>query len=769
MTLCVPAISPAGARLDAEIPVAQPTSIPPAKTSHRKQVLILLAISVFLLLAILVSETAFDLTFLRPGNNQDIVVFAALSALIFLLFVALTFVLMRNLLKLFAERRLGVLGSKFRTRMVAGALLLSSLPVMVMYWFAYGLMNRSIDKWFSTPVEEVRADTHAMVTLLASYAMQNARAEAAAIAASPEIERGFSGHGFSGVVSEFQHHEATLQGGFALAVQDGNAEASFNLPAPWSVLKSKLPLAEAALGHPAQFTWEQMDYTLGSAPVDGGGLIMVGIPLPHEFSQTVREVEASQQRYYDLARERKLVRRTYMGLLLLLTMIVLFVTTWLALFLSKIVTRPLSALAEATQEISRGRLDYRVDVSAADEIGDLVRSFNRMAEDLEGSRRQLEASSRDLSAANAELDQRRRQMETILESIPTGVLSLDAGRRVTHVNQALLRMFHPDAGRDGGPQILRGTALSDVFPSEVLEDFEPLLRRADRMGMTTSQMQMQLPRVSLNVAVTVATLRHQGAESGYVVVFEDLSDLLKAQKQAAWREVARRVAHEIKNPLTPIALSAERIQRHLDRATPNDPASLGVVRACAETIAGAVETVRRLVDEFATLARFPVAKPQPADINEVVENALSMFNGRLEGIELHKSLAADLPKVMADSEAIKRAVANLVDNAAEASQDSVVREIEISTALVATRDAVEITVADTGQGVSRELKEKLFLPYFSTKKRGTGLGLAIVSRIVADHHGSIRVEENQPVGTRFIVELPVVLEATPATATAQHA
>src|SRR5260370_12899144 len=194
------------------MPVAQPTSIPLQKPSHRKQVIILLAISVFLLLAILCSQTGFDLTFLRPGNNQDIVVFGALSALIFLLFVALTFVLMRNLLKLFAERRLGVLGSKFRTRMVAGALLLSSLPVMVMYWFAYGLMNRSIDKWFSTPVEEVRADTHAMATLLANYAMQNARAEAFAIASSSEIERGFSGHGFSGVVSEIQQPEETLQG-----------------------------------------------------------------------------------------------------------------------------------------------------------------------------------------------------------------------------------------------------------------------------------------------------------------------------------------------------------------------------------------------------------------------------------------------------------------------------------------------------------------------------------------------------------------------------
>ena len=749
--------------------MAQPDTTRLTKTSNRKRAIVLLAIGVFLLLAVLVSQTAFDLKFLRPGNNQEIVVFAALSALIFLLFVALTFVLARNLLKLFAERRLGVLGSKFRTRMVAGALLLSFVPIMVMYWFSYGLMNRSIDKWFSTPVEEVRADTHAMVSLLANYASQNARSEALTIAASAPAQQSFSGQGFSALLEEFQHHETTLQGGFAFAIQDGNAQASFNAPATWPLLKSALPLSEATAGRPAQFTWEQTDYTLGSAPVDKGGMILVAIPLPGEFSQTVKQVEASQERYYDLAHQRRLVRRTYMGLLLLLTMIVLFVTTWLALFLSKLVTRPLAALAEATQEISRGRLDYRVDVRAADEIGDLVRSFNRMAEELEATRRQIETSSRELGAANAELDRRRRQMETILESIPTGVLSLDESRRVTHVNQALLRMFHPDSAHSLAPQILRGATLAEVFPPEVLEDFEPLLRRADRMGMTTSQMEISVQRASLNVACTVATLRHQAERSGYVIVFEDLSDLLKAQKQAAWREVARRVAHEIKNPLTPIALSAERIQRHLERAKPLDPASLKVVRSCAETIAGAVETVRQLVDEFSTLARFPASKPQPSDINEVIEIALSMFDGRLDGISLHRSLASDLPKVMADREAIKRAIANLVDNAADAMQDSLVREIEISTTLVASRDAVEITIADTGHGVTRELKERLFLPYFSTKKRGTGLGLAIVSRVIEDHHGSIRVEENRPVGCRFIVELPVVPEPAAMDATPQHA
>jgi nitrogen fixation/metabolism regulation signal transduction histidine kinase len=280
---------------------------------------------------------------------------------------------------------------------------------------------------------------------------------------------------------------------------------------------------------------------------------------------------------------------------------------------------------------------------------------------------------------------------------------------------------------------------------------------------------MTLASAKLNVAVTVASLEHEGQGLGYVLVFEDLSDLLKAQKQAAWREVARRVAHEIKNPLTPIALSAERIRRHLERGTRPDAASLEIISSCAETIAGAVETVRSLVDEFATLARFPTAQPQPADINSIVETALAMFNGRLDNIRVRTFLAPALPNVMADPEAIKRVLANLVDNAAEAMQDSLLREIHISTALVGSRDAVEISVADTGHGVTQELKERLFLPYFSTKKRGTGLGLAIVSRIIEDHHGSIRVEENQPVGARFVVELPVASELIAAPAVRQHA
>ena len=739
-----------------------------SREPSRKKAVLLLAAAGLPLFGILFSLSSFELRFINPRTNQQTVSLVALTLLVSLLFGALTFVLFRNLIKLFAERRLGVLGSKFRTRLVVGSLLLSFIPVIVMFWFAYGLMNRSIERWFSTPVEEVQQDTALMANLLSRYAAENAHAEAVAVAALPDTERAFQGHSFSGVLDAFRAREATLQGGFAFAIEDGNAEASFNVPSSWPLLKAALPKRVPGSNQAESLTWGGTDYMIGRASVGTTGEILVAMPLPKNFSEAQQQLAASQQRYLELAKERRLVRWTYMAFLWLLTGMVLFASTWLALYLSRLVTRPVVALAEATQEISRGNLDYRVDIQAADELGDLVRSFNQMASELAASRRQIETASAELGAANIELEQRRRHIETILESIPTGVLSLNADRRVTHVNQALLRMLRPSEEPLRASQVLIGAALTDLFPREVLEELDPLLRRADRMNTTTTQMEMALQRTKLNAAVTVATLRHNEQRVGYVLVFEDLSDLLRAQKQTAWREVARRVAHEIKNPLTPIALSADRILRHLDRSGA-EPASSEVVRTCAEAITGAVDTVRNLVNEFSTLASFPASQPKPEDINAIVENALSMFNGRLDGIRVRKLLAKDLPKVMADSDAIRRATANLVDNAAEALQGSVLKEIEISTALVASRDAVELSVADSGSGVTQDLKEKLFLPYFSTKKRGTGLGLAIVSRIVEEHHGSIRVEENKPVGARFVLELPLASSLTPATADTPHA
>ena len=746
-------------------PVVPP--IRPEKKRSRTPAIVALSVAIFFLFGVIFAQATFKLSFLQPDTSEETLIFAALSAFIFLLFVALTFVLLRTLLRLYVERKSGVMGSRLRSRMVMGALLLSLGPVIFLFLFSYGLINRSIEKWFSRPVEDVQYHTSMVASLLTDYAADNARVEAERLASTPAAKKSFATGNFALMLDEFRGSEVSLQGGFAFAVADNHAEASFHAPQAWPLLRDHLPLNPAAGAKAMSFEILGKTYVLGRAAVGPNGQVLVAMPLPANYSAALRGIEQAQQQYEELRKQRRRLRRTYLGYLLLLTVGVLFASTWLALYLSKMVTRPLLALAEATQEISRGRLDYRVDVQAGSEIGQLVDSFNRMAADLEVSHASIEASRTDLADINVQLEQRNRHIETILESIPTGVLSLNADHHVVHMNGAVQRLLHLDPPHS--------QSLGDLFPEDVTADLEHMLRKSDRMGMTASQMEIVTPSVSLNVAVTVASLdspaRSQpvGAQRmGYVVVLEDITDLLRAQKQTAWSEVARRVAHEIKNPLTPIALSAERIRRHLERGTPPDAASLQIIRNCADTIGSSVETVRMLVDEFSALARFPTSRPVPSDINQIVDSALLMFDGRLGGIRVKKLLAPDLPAVQADPDAIKRAIANLVDNAAEALQQAMVKEIAISTTLAGIRDMVEITVSDTGHGVTPAVKEKLFLPYFSTKKRGTGLGLAIVSRIIEDHHGSIRVEENAPLGTRFIVELPVASNVNAETPV-QHA
>jgi two-component system nitrogen regulation sensor histidine kinase NtrY len=717
--------------------------------NQRRAMLIPLAVGIVILAGLIFAEQAFNLN-VRPDSAQQTLVLVALSALVFLLLVTLTFVLLRNLLKLYAERRMGVLGSRFRTRMVVGSLLLSFAPALTMFMFSYALMNRSIDKWFSAPVSQLQQGAGHMVALISNYAGDNARQEAVEIAQSPTARRAFESEDYSLLAAELRRRQPTLQGGFALGLSGGDEVASWNSPQHWAALRQALPDLNQAVQAPQSWRFGTSEYLVSAAPVGATGMIVVGMPLPRDLTPTLEENKQAQAQYLALAQDAKAIRRVYMLLLTLLTVLVLFVATWFSLFVAKLVTRPVEALAEATREISVGHLGHRVEVSAADELGELVSSFNRMTAELETSRRTIEQSALALTDSNTELEQRRRHIETILESIPTGVLSLDSEMRITHSNVAFGRMFWPH----GGAPVM-GLAVREIFPEEVAADLEHLMRRANRMGITAAQFEIPAEKDKLNASVTVASVQHGKQRLGYVVVFEDFSELLKAQHEAAWREVARRVAHEIKNPLTPIALSAERIRKHLDRGSAPDDASLAVIHGCAETITGAVQTLRSLVDEFSSLARFPTAQPRPANINEIVERALAMFEGRLYGIEVQKQLDAALPLAMADPEAIQRALANLIDNAAEATQHSLVREIYLTTSLVESKDAVEITVADTGQGINREVKEKLFLPYFSTKKRGTGLGLAIVRRIVEDHHGSIRVEENQPAGTKFIVELPL--------------
>jgi PAS domain S-box-containing protein len=445
--------------------------------------------------------------------------------------------------------------------------------------------------------------------------------------------------------------------------------------------------------------------------------------------------------YSRVSAGKREIRNFYLLFILLIALFILYVATWMALLLSRQISGPILALLEGASQVRKGNLAHRVTTLAADEMASLVRAFNDMTQGLEENGRELES--------------RRQFTEAILESIPTGVISLASDGKIQRVNRAMRVLFSEE-------EMERATSVSDLLTADHTAEVRYLMKRARRMGVASSQIDVDRQGHVLHLAVTVSALPGlEVSAPGYVVVVEDTSELLRAQKAAAWHEVARRIAHELKNPLTPIALSAERIARQLDRG-PVTPEAERVLRQCSAIIAREVESVKALADEFSQFSRFPTAQPVTIGLNGIVRNALDVFAGRLEGISLSVDLAQELPLVHVDPEQLKRVVVNLVDNAAEAMRDSMVKRL-----LVVTRatpadspDTVELLVADTGRGVSAEDKEKLFLPYFSTKERGTGLGLAIVSHIVSEHGGRIRVEDNRPTGARFYVEIPVAGDVT---------
>ena len=736
-----------------------------AESKHRRATVVALAAATLLLVLLLSSLNAFKLSFLHPVSTGEIFLFTALSVIVFLLFVMLLVLLLRNILRLLADQRSRVLGSRLRSRMLIGALLLSFAPALFMFLFSFGLRNRSIDRWFTQPVAELRDNSTRIAVELAHYVSLNARAEAESLARSPSFTEHYESADRTRLLDEIRTHRITLQGGFAVVYRDGFPVAQYQLPQssdppvvhawldendgdksatfqdfPAAALKAAQRTDEPVL------TVGESQYAVGDATIGDGGLIVVGLPMPAGLSSTVEQIRNEAAQYWTLYRERRSIRTTYLLLLLLLTALIFFASSWLALYLSKQITRPVEALADAMNEIAEGQYDQRVTVSATQELGELVRSFNHMASDLEQSRSLAETSASQLSAANLTLEARRKELETILETIPSAVVTLDSEGAILQANRAFLNLVTPHQPR------LTGIRLATVFAPDVAAELTLLERRAQRMGIAATEFEMPTSAGILSLTATIAVLDLGANKRGSILVIEDVTDFLRAQRQLAWKEVAQRVAHEIKNPLTPIALSAERIRRHMNRNLPESP---GVIRRCVDVILSSVESMSTLVDQFAVLAQFPAAQPKPADLNAIVESAVMLFHGRLDNIRIEQRLSRELPPVMADSQALKRALANLIDNAAEAMQNSLLRVLSIETCLSENHGMAELVLADTGHGLTDDMRERLFLPYVSTKQRGTGLGLAIAAKIVQEHHGAIRAENNSPVGARFILELPL--------------
>jgi nitrogen fixation/metabolism regulation signal transduction histidine kinase len=756
-------------------------------TRQRKIVIIVLGVCLLLLFLGLAALNAFRLSFLNPTTPLEIVLFTSISLIAFLLFITALILLMRNALKLYADQRSRVLGARLRTRMLSGAVLLSLLPISCMFGFSYLLMNRAVERWFSQPASQLRDESSRIAVDLSRYVAANAKSEAEDLATTIAKPDGTLLPAPQ-MAKMMQNHDVTLQGGFFLIFR-GNALIASHHADPTSATRLSTwepqdslfdednggqppatPLHVRASGPLANMTLQAAhrndgpilstggaDYICGSAWVKPDVLVVAVLPLPEGMTTHIAQLDRAGQQYWTLFRLRRQIRTTYMLLMLMITSLALFVASWLALHLSKQVTRPVEALADAMSAIALGNYDQRVEASATEELGDLVQSFNTMAEDLESSRRLVEQSTVQVFEANVELEARRRELETMLQTIPNGVVMLDTERRIRVANRAFSEMLDP-----GGQRAFVGLLIDEALPADVVESVDRLLRRSHRMGMAAAEMEMQAPGGTLSIAITVALLEsvHAGTRSatGYVLALENATELLRAQKQSAWKEVARRVAHEIKNPLTPISLSAEQIRRHIIRLGQSgvESPSVATIQRCSEVISASVDSMRSLVDQFSSLAEFPSARPRPADLNTIVENTLALFAGRLDKTKVVQSLGANLPLVMADPEAIKRALSNLIDNAAEAMHESLLREIRIETRpSEQSPGMLELVVADSGPGVTDEMRERLFLPYFSTKQRGSGLGLTIAAKIMADHQGTIRAENNTPTGARFILEIPL--------------
>ena len=780
--------------------------------SRRKFVSVVLGSIALVLLAALTALNAFNLKFLTPATTAETIFFIGFSLLTFLIFVTVLVLLGRNVLKLYADQRSSVMGTRLHTRMLWGAILISLVPLVFMVLFSYGLMNRAVDRWFSQNPDEIRNDSNRLAQELAQYTSVNARVEAESIAAQLPAVDGHATHTTARrtgpqllqkipdkvTIDRILHqHQITLQSGFVVVYRNGRAITTLQfpqrsgqpaqvkpwLPAPSSsdedsdsdalstpasnaerVADNAIDAAILAAAHrsdQAIFSQGNTEYTLGLAALDPDGVVVVGLPMPYGMSATVTRFQSAVDNYRKSYLQRRQVRTLYLLLLMMMTVLALFACHWLVQSLSKQVTRPVEALAEAMQAIAAGDYAHRVAESATEELGELVRSFNHMAADLDDSRHAVDSANEELSAANSTLEARRSELETMLEAIPNGVATLDPSRRIILVNRALTEMLDP-----GGQTPFLGTALDAIFPPDAMETLDPLLRRSHRMRSASAEMEMPplggTDSTPMNLMATVALLEtgtgSERTHHGYVLVLENATELLRAQKQSAWREVARRVAHEIKNPLTPISLSAEQIHRHIARlettlATAElESPSIAVIRRSSEVITSAVASMRSLVDQFSSLAQFPTAQPRPVEINPIVEGSLALFAGRLQRIRLTQRLAPDLPQVLADPEATKRALGNLIDNAAEAMQQSLLRDLRITTALLPS-GMVELTVSDTGSGLTDQMRERLFLPYFSTKQRGTGLGLAIAAKIIQEQQGTIRAEKNHPVGAKFIIEL----------------
>jgi two-component system nitrogen regulation sensor histidine kinase NtrY len=741
-------------------------------TRRRRSAPWLLGGLVLLLLFTLIALQAFGVWTLLPQDTKsDTLIIYALSSLNFAAFIVFAFILVRNLVKLRRERRARQLGSKIKTRLIVSFITLSLLPITAMALFSYLFFNRTLEKWFYGGPQEIIREAEQVENKAVANQTQRLHETAQMLATVIEGQPA-------------ANYDSTL----ARLVNDGNLAAIEIINADGTIIaRSQAQLSadeQEELEHALDlaYTTQGTDPSLSNGrgfdaalvPLSGARMLII-VPSHQSSSNLAEIINGSQKQYDDLVAKQRKVRLLGLSTLGLLTLLLLFAATWIAIYLARGIAKPIQALAEASNEIARGNLEHRVTAIADDELALLANSFNQMTAQLAENRRRIEASAAELRDKNLALEERRNYIETVLESLSTGVISFDEQNRVTTINAAAVEILSLERKPPAT------TELAQLVSPEDRAMLEHLLRRARRAGHAAEQTQLGRSaapdKTSRPVALTATALRAtSGAVHRVVLVIEDLSELLAAQRAAAWSEVARRMAHEIKNPLTPIQLSAERIARNFKRSANGEHSAGGngssgngsngdaskdrarvesIVEECTATITREVAGLKAMVDEFSRFARLPHPHLESADLNEILLQAIALYEDRLQDIRMDVLLGQHLPPVMLDAEQMRRVFVNLIDNALEALAGvDGARLITITTTHDAARGIVVVEVADTGHGIPRSDFARLFQPNFSTRERGTGLGLAIVQRIIIDHNGRIRAAEHRPRGAKFTIELP---------------
>jgi two-component system, NtrC family, nitrogen regulation sensor histidine kinase NtrY len=731
-----------------------PGEVPSPEARKRRRERLLIAI----LLVLVVAITSVEIHLVHRGGQPvtgSLLAFGLLNINTFLLLL-FTFLIFRHLSKLFLERRRRVFGSRLRIRLVLAFITLTLLPTLFLFFMAWQLISSRVDYSWDRQVEQ------SLTQALEVYRNVGRQMRGKLLACgrvislelpSPEALNPEDGPALEQFLTT--HRKAFhLSGVEILNLKGEVVAASFSrnlgnlppqiapgrdlaVPTPEKILRQIIPKGELlTLLVPFQ------DATGAAA-----GYVVVRQLIPQaqllQIAAAAKSLQALRRRHLLFSP----VKVSNYLILIIVTLIAIMAAIWLAFYMAREITTPIRQLAEGTVKVAGGDYDIHIDQEGKDEIGFLVQSFNKMTQDLQQSRAQLAATYEELRDSHSLISTQKRDMEILLKNVAAGVIGLDAAGRVTIINDSAAQML-----RVRREDILGRESRALLPPAEYNRMVEVVAAaRKSPRGTVEKPLHLVLPDQTLYLLIKTTVLKDEaGQDLGVVLVFEDLTELERAQRLAAWREVARRIAHEVKNPLTPIKLAAQRLQRRFTGHLGHDDQ---IFAECTQTIINQVDELKNLVNEFSRFARLPQLTLAPQDLNGLIQETLLLYQEVQPRITLEFHPDPDLPPLLLDREQLKRMLLNLLDNALAAIPGT--GTITVSVKGDASQERVELTVTDTGVGIPDRDKVRIFEPYFSTKRGGTGLGLAIVNSIVSEHQGVLRVEDNEPQGTKFIIDIPM--------------